>query len=164
MRPRSRQRVADSSSAAFSLDLLNSSGKNHHVHFLNAHRHFTVATRELFTQAGLEGHVGLPAERPDRVHIFNQFVVRVPQRDELRAHLASLGVGTEVYYPAPFHMQECSASLGHREGAFPHTEAAVRETLALPIDPELTEVQHVYVVDAIRRLVVGIRGALAVMQ
>jgi dTDP-4-amino-4,6-dideoxygalactose transaminase len=106
--------------------------------------------RALFASAGLTDTVCLPVAAPNRSHIYNQFVIRVPERDRLKAHLENLGVGTEVYYPVPFHLQKCFESLGYKAGAFPHAEAAARESLALPIYPELTEVQQATVVDAIK--------------
>jgi dTDP-4-amino-4,6-dideoxygalactose transaminase len=106
--------------------------------------------RQLFQQAGLSGTVRLPSERPDRHHIYNQFVIRVPDRDALKAHLDAAGVGTEIYYPVPFHRQECFASLGYKEGDFPIAEQAAAEVLALPIYPELTFEQQQYVVEQIQ--------------
>ena len=103
----------------------------------------------LFQDRGLTSRVVLPVRPPDREHIFNQYVVRVPDRDRVRARLERAGVGTEIYYPVPFHLQECFASLGHRAGDFPAAEAAARETLALPIYGELTESQQRIVVGAL---------------
>jgi dTDP-4-amino-4,6-dideoxygalactose transaminase len=105
--------------------------------------------RALFADKGLTDTVTLPREAPNRTHIYNQFVVRVPQRHRLRAHLEARGIGTEVYYPVPFHKQTCFAHLGYVDGTFPHAEAAARESLALPIYGELTEAQQTEVVDAI---------------
>jgi dTDP-4-amino-4,6-dideoxygalactose transaminase len=103
--------------------------------------------RELFAQAGLTPYVGLPVEAPGRRHIYNQFVVRVAERDLVRAHLTSRGIGTDIYYPVPFHLQECFASLGYSRGDFPQAEKAADETLALPVYGELTLEQQQYVVN-----------------
>jgi dTDP-4-amino-4,6-dideoxygalactose transaminase len=105
--------------------------------------------RALFADASLT-EVTLPTEAPNRTHIYNQFVIRVPDRDRLKAHLDQAGIGTEVYYPVPFHLQECFANLGYARGAFPVAEAAANDSLALPIYPELTEAQQSTVVHAIR--------------
>jgi dTDP-4-amino-4,6-dideoxygalactose transaminase len=111
--------------------------------------------RSMFASAGLLGQgVVLPAEtwsQVDGSHIYNQFVIRAPKRDALRDFLKGKGVDTEVYYPIPLHLQECFASLKHKPGDFPHSEAAALESLALPIHPELTEKQQEYVVDSIGR-------------
>jgi dTDP-4-amino-4,6-dideoxygalactose transaminase len=104
----------------------------------------------LFAKAGLEGTVTLPARSPDSTHIYNQYVIRVPQRDRLRAHLQASGIGTEVYYPVPLHLQPCFRGLGYRTGSFPVAETAANEALALPIYGELTEDQQSWVVESIR--------------
>jgi dTDP-4-amino-4,6-dideoxygalactose transaminase len=103
--------------------------------------------RRLFTDAGLSEQIGLPFERENVRHIYNQFVVRVPERrDELRRFLAESEIGTDVYYPVSLHLQECFEDLGYRPGDFPESEKASRETLALPIFPELKPEQQEYVV------------------
>jgi dTDP-4-amino-4,6-dideoxygalactose transaminase len=89
--------------------------------------------------------VGLPVARPEARHIYNQFVLRTPRRDELKAHLTQSGIGNEIYYPGTLDRQECFADLGYRAGQFPVSEAAARETLAVPIYPELTPEQIAYV-------------------
>ncbi len=105
---------------------------------------------DLFGAAGVTSRgVVLPSEPDGYFHVFNQYVIRAPRRDALRAHLHARGVGTEIYYPRPFHLQRCFADLGYRQGAFPHAEAAASETLALPVYPELSEAQQSYVVDAV---------------
>jgi dTDP-4-amino-4,6-dideoxygalactose transaminase len=107
----------------------------------------------LAVHAGVRRSAGawlqLPRVVTDR-HIFNQYVIRVPRRDALVAALRTKGVGTEVYYPMPMHLQECFAYLGLGPGTFPESEAAARETLALPIYPELTDGQARYVVECVR--------------
>jgi dTDP-4-amino-4,6-dideoxygalactose transaminase len=109
--------------------------------------------RELFEAAGLVGEVVPPAEREGCFHVYNQYVIRVPAaaRDPLRAYLSARRVGTEIYYPIPLHLQTCFAPLGYRPGDFPASEAAARETLALPIYPELSAGAQEYVVGTIAR-------------
>jgi dTDP-4-amino-4,6-dideoxygalactose transaminase len=109
----------------------------------------------LFAEAGLVGTsrefsgIVLPKVVMNR-HIFNQYVIRISQRDRLQAYLQRCGIGTEVYYPVPMHLQECFSYLGYKAGTFPESEGAARETLALPIYPELAEAQIRHVVNCIR--------------
>ncbi len=116
-----------------------------------ARREAAERYRAIFLEAGLGGQVGLPVEREGHFHVYNQFVIRVAPdaRDPLRTHLASRRIGTEIYYPIPLHLQVCFAQLGHRSGDFPVSEAAARETIALPMYPELTENSQRYVVETI---------------
>ena len=92
----------------------------------------------------------LPARAKDRDHIYNHFVILVPERDRLRTYLQTQGIGTEVYYPVPLHLQPCFRELGYAAEAFPVAEAAAHGVLALPIYGELSEGQQEWVVEAIR--------------
>ena len=108
---------------------------------------------ELFRVADLGDAVQVPARVPGLRHIFNQYVLRVRRRDELRVHLSQNGVGTEIYYPVPLHAQKCFAYLEHDPADFPQAQRAAAEVLALPIYPELTGAQLEYVVQQIASFV-----------
>jgi dTDP-4-amino-4,6-dideoxygalactose transaminase len=94
----------------------------------------------------------LPSASPHCRHVWNQYIVRVPdgRRDALREQLKQAGIGTEIYYPVPLHEQQCFRSLGYQLGSLPQSERAARESLALPIFPELTGDEQVRVVEAIQ--------------
>lgn len=110
---------------------------------------------ELFRDAGLVGDTTaeglvLPCTDPRATHIFHQYVIRAPRRDDLRAHLTRYGIGSEIYYPVPLHLQQALGNLGYKQGDFPESERAAGEVLALPIYPELREDEQQSVVEAIR--------------
>jgi dTDP-4-amino-4,6-dideoxygalactose transaminase len=109
--------------------------------------------RQAFAPLAAAGKVVLPVEPEGVYHIYNQFVIRLAERDRVRAALDTRRVGTEIYYPVPFHLQECFALLGHSKGDFPAAEDAADHTLALPIYGELTEAEQHYVVESIAQAV-----------
>lgn len=113
----------------------------------------TIAQRYhgLIEEHKINGTVIPPLERPGCHHVYNQYVVRVPAhlRDPLRSFLSERKIGTEIYYPIPLHLQACFASLGHATGDFPESENAAKQTIALPIYPELSESDQRAVVEAI---------------
>src|ERR1051325_7329628 len=111
----------------------------------------------LFDEARLRenGQVTVPSVGAGQHHVFNQYVIRAERRDELRAYLNGCGVGTEIYYPVPMHLQTCFAELGYAKGEFVEAEKAADEALAIPIYPELTEDDQAYVVSAIARFYNG---------
>ncbi len=122
---------------------------------------------QLFIEAGLAEEPGktsfdkknkvlLPAAvyerfRVKNYHIYNQYIVRVEQRDEMREFLTKNEIGTEIYYPVPFHLQECFNDLGYKKGDFPISEFSADKSIALPIYPELSDEQLVYVVDTFKK-------------
>jgi dTDP-4-amino-4,6-dideoxygalactose transaminase len=111
--------------------------------------------RNLFTLAGLDDVVKVPFEKEER-HIYNQFVICVKERrDDLHSFLLEAGIGTEVYYPASLHLQDCFSDLHYKNGDFAVAEHASKHTLALPIYPELTDDQLTYVVEKIKEFYTG---------
>ena len=112
-------------------------------------RRNAVRYEQLFTNAKLTDRVTLPITAKGNEHVFNQFTVRVQKRDELRAYLKDRGVGTEIYYPVPMHLQACYRDLDYHQGSFPISEQAAEEVLSLPIYAELADAQLTYVVEMI---------------
>lgn len=107
--------------------------------------------QHLFRESGLlaNGLIGIPPTTTDKSHVFNNYVIAAERRNELRQFLADHAIQTEIYYPLPLHLQKCFARLGHQQGDFPRAELAATQVLALPLYPELTEVQQETVVGAI---------------
>ncbi len=105
--------------------------------------------QQLFRACGLDERVTVPIVKSGNIHVYNQFTIRTPQRDELSAYLTRHGIGNRIYYPVPLHLQECYQSLGYQKGDFPVSEQLSQEVLSLPIYPELTQDQLQYVVDTI---------------
>ena len=99
--------------------------------------------------AALEGRVATPFSAPGREHVYNQYTIRAERRDELKRYLDAHGIGNNIYYPLPLHLQACFAGLGYRRGDLPASEAASLEVLSLPVYPELTEAQRDEVVGRI---------------
>lgn len=122
-----------------------------HLDDWSAARHRNAAQYDAAFAAARLGErlVGPPPAAAGARHIYNQYVVRARDRDALRKYLADNGIGTEIYYPVPLHLQECFQYLGHGVGSFPESERAAAETLALPIYPELTEAQIAYVAEKV---------------
>jgi dTDP-4-amino-4,6-dideoxygalactose transaminase len=154
MRPRYYHREVGVNSRLDSIQAAILSTKLPHLEEYTQQRRVN-ATRyaEMFSAAGLEGVLTTPVEVADRRHVWNQYTIRIPEagRDRLREHLTKAGVGSEIYYPLPLHLQDCFRGLGYREGSLPETERAAAEVLSLPIFPELTEPEQETVVGSIAR-------------
>lgn len=106
--------------------------------------------QKLFHACGLDERLTVPIVSSGNTHVYNQFTIRTPQRDELSAYLTQHGIGNRIYYPVPLHLQECYQDLGYHKGDFPVSEQLSQEVLSLPIYPELTPDQLQYVVDTIK--------------
>jgi len=121
----------------------------HLAAWTRARRANADAYRALFVEFRLQDVVELPVEPAGYTHIYNQFSIQVPNRDALRDYLASRRIGTEIYYPVPFHRQECFAGIASADAAFPVADRAAERCLALPIYGELTPAQLRHVVKSI---------------
>jgi len=117
----------------------------------NARRENAQRYRDLFRDSGLisNGAVQLPVEAASALHVYNQFVIRARERDKLRAYLSEHGIGSEIYYPVPLHLQICFKELGYQAGDFPESERAAEEALAIPVYPELGAASQARVVETI---------------
>lgn len=118
---------------------------------LNAWSEARRRNAEAYNRIFAGSSITTPWIHPDMLSIYNQYVIRVPRRDELMKRLKEAQIGTEIYYPVPMHLQECFSYLGYRDGDFPESESASREVLALPIYPELSQEQIEYVGNTILR-------------
>jgi dTDP-4-amino-4,6-dideoxygalactose transaminase len=112
-------------------------------------QHLAIRYRSLFAAHGLD-NIKLPSTPAGSMHVYNQFVIECPERDQLRQFLRESGIPTEIYYPQPLHLQPAFAYLGYQFGQLPQAEAACRKVLALPIYPELSEENQIAVVSAIQ--------------
>lgn len=144
--------------ANFRLDTLQAAVLSVKLKYLDGWTAKRQENAELYRSLFKDRNIGpdrivLPTSLPHRRHIYNQFVVRVQNRDEVLKSLKEKGVGTEVYYPLPLHLQKCFESLGYRKEDFPESERAANETLALPIFPELTTEEIEYVVGTLSAVV-----------
>ena len=144
----------------FRLDAIQAAVLNLKLPHLNgwsaARRRVADVYREEFTRRGLTEHLTLPPE-PWRAagltnhHIYHQYVIRTQRRDALREHLTAQGVGSAIYYPLGLHQQKCFAYLNYSKGDLPETERAARQTLALPVFPELAHEEQLFVIETIER-------------
>ncbi len=107
--------------------------------------------RQLFQEYGLDDRITLPVVAPGNIHVYNQFTIRTPERDDLSAFLTKKNIGNRIYYPVPLHLQECYETLGYHKGDFPVAEQAAQEVLSLPIYPELNLDQLTYVAETIKQ-------------
>ncbi len=133
----------------FRLDALQAAILRVQLRHLDAWREARRRNAARYDALFADSAVGVPLVRPENVSIYNQYVIRVPRRDELKTALTEAGIGTEIYYPLSLHMQDCFAYLGYKAGDLPVSEKAAAEVLAIPIYPELTEPMQQYVAERI---------------
>jgi len=122
----------------------------HLAHWTAKRQANAACYHRLFHECGLDERLTLPVVASGNTHVYNQFTIRTPQRDELSAYLTRHGIGNRIYYPVPLHLQECYQVLGYQKGDFPVSEQLSQEVLSLPIYPELTPDQLQYVVETIK--------------
>jgi len=116
---------------------------------------FDNKNKVLIPKAIYKSEIRNPKSEIRNYHIYNQYIIRVEKRDELRKFLSDNDIGTEIYYPVPFHLQECFADLNYKKGDFPLSEQAGDTSIALPIYPELSAEQQKFVVEKIKELISG---------
>ena len=122
----------------------------HLAHWTAKRQANAACYQRLFHECALDERLTVPVVASGNRHVYNQFTIRTPQRDELSAYLTQHGIGNRIYYPVPLHLQECYQALGYQKGDFPISEQLSQEVLSLPIYPELTQDQLQYVVDTIK--------------
>jgi dTDP-4-amino-4,6-dideoxygalactose transaminase len=122
---------------------------NHLDRWTEGRRRNATRYAQLFAAANLGERVVLPKTEAGNFHVFNQFTIRAQKRDELRAYLKDKGIGTEIYYPIPLHLQSCYRDLGYHKGSFPVSERAAEDALSLPVYAELTDEQLAYVAETV---------------
>jgi len=134
----------------FRLDALQAAVLSVKLKYLNEWHEGRKRNAEFYDKAFANvPEVVTPVVLPENYSIYNQYVIRVPERDKVITKLKEANIGCEIYYPVPLHLQECFSYLGYKEGDFPESEKAANETLAIPIYPELTDEQKQYVVDTV---------------
>jgi dTDP-4-amino-4,6-dideoxygalactose transaminase len=116
---------------------------------------FDDRNKVLLPKAVYKSEIRNPKSEIRNYHIYNQYVIRVQKRDELKKFLTENEIGNEIYYPVPFHMQQCFANLNHKKGDFPEAEKASETSLAIPVYPELSKEQQEFVVQKINEFVIG---------
>jgi len=139
----------------FRLDALQAAILHVKLHHLESWTERRRRNGALYNELLAELPIMIPHIEQHNFSIYNQYVIRTGDRDRLRSFLKDKGVGTEIYYPLPLHMQKCYEHLGYRQGDFPEAEKAAADSLAIPIYPELTQEQQRYVVSQIRAFFQG---------